>query len=56
MQNHHENTALLVMDMQNGIVSRFAENGEVLLPFQKALETARRHDIPLGASTACSAA
>ena len=47
MQNHHNNTALLVMDMQNGIVSRFAEDGKVLLPFQKAVEAARQHTIPV---------
>ncbi|ACV63546.1 isochorismatase hydrolase [Desulfofarcimen acetoxidans DSM 771] len=47
MQNHHNKTALLVMDMQNGIVSRFAGNGKVLLPFQKAVEAARRHSIPV---------
>ncbi|KLU62282.1 isochorismatase family protein YecD [Peptococcaceae bacterium CEB3] len=47
MQNHHNKTALLVMDMQNGIVSRFAENGEVLLTFQKAVEAARRHSFPV---------
>lgn len=47
MQNHQNKTALLVMDMQNGIVSRFAENGKVLLPFQKAVEAARRHSIPV---------
>ena len=35
MQNHHNKTALLVMDMQNGIVSRFAEDVKVLLPFQR---------------------
>ena len=47
MSNHHNKLALLVMDMQNGIVSRFAENGKVLLPFQKAVEAARRHSIPI---------
>ncbi|MGA9173855.1 MAG: cysteine hydrolase [Thermoactinomyces sp.] len=47
MQNHHDKTALLVMDVQNGIVSRFAENEKVLLPFQKAVEAARRHNIPV---------
>ena len=47
MQNHHGKTALLVMDVQNGIVSRFAENGKVLLPFQKAVEAARQHNIPV---------
>lgn len=38
-------TALLVMDVQNGIVSRFAEDKNVILPFQNAVEAARRHDI-----------
>lgn len=47
MQPHHDKTALLVMDVQNDIVSRFAENGKVLLPFQKAVEAARRHTIPV---------
>jgi nicotinamidase-related amidase len=41
----HENTALPIMDMQNGIVSRFGENEEFILPFQKALEAARRHNM-----------
>jgi nicotinamidase-related amidase len=48
MQNHNNKTALLVMDVQNGIVSRFAESGEnegFILPFQKALEAARRHNM-----------
>ena len=45
MQNHSEKTALLVMDLQNGIVSRFAEKEEVLVPFQKAVEAARQHNI-----------
>ncbi len=35
MQNHHNQSALLVMDMQNGILSRFAEDGKVLLPFYR---------------------
>jgi nicotinamidase-related amidase len=47
MQNQNKKTALLVMDLQNGIVSRFAENTEVLLPFQKAVEAARQHHIPV---------
>lgn len=41
----NENTALLIMDMQNGIVSRYAENEEVIRPVQKALEAARRHNM-----------
>lgn len=44
MQNK---AALLVMDMQNGIVSRFTENEEILLPFQKAVAAARKHAIPV---------
>ncbi|MGB8000476.1 MAG: isochorismatase family cysteine hydrolase [Anaerobacillus sp.] len=47
MKNREGKTALLMMDMQNGIVSRYAEKEEVLLPFQKALETARANDIPV---------
>lgn len=47
MQNHISKTALLLMDIQNGIVSRFGENTEVLLPFQKAVESARRNNIPV---------
>ncbi|MFD1677987.1 cysteine hydrolase family protein [Alicyclobacillus fodiniaquatilis] len=43
MQNSHGKTALLVMDVQNGIVSRFAENQEVLHPFEKAVAAARQH-------------
>ncbi|MCL6625253.1 MAG: cysteine hydrolase [Alicyclobacillus shizuokensis] len=43
----NRNAALLVMDVQNGIVSRFAENKEVLLPFQRAVEAARQHGIPV---------
>ncbi len=39
-------TALLVMDLQNGIISRLEENSkEVLLPFQKAIKAAREHSI-----------
>jgi nicotinamidase-related amidase len=47
MQNLSEKAALLVMDMQNGIVSRFVKNVEVLLPIQKAVESARKHNIPV---------
>lgn len=47
MQNQQINTALLVMDLQNGIVSRFAEDEIALNPFQKAVEAARRHSIPV---------
>lgn len=47
MQNQPINTALLVMDLQNGIVSRFAEQSELLLPFQKAVAAARQQNIPV---------
>lgn len=47
MNNHSEKAALLIMDMQNGIVSRFTENEEVLLQNQKALASAREHNIPV---------
>jgi nicotinamidase-related amidase len=47
MQNHYDQTALLVMDMQNVIVSRFAEKTNLLLPIQKAVEAARRNSIPV---------
>lgn len=46
MQNQQK-AALLIMDLQNGIVSRFADNMEVLHPFQKALQAAREHSIPV---------
>lgn len=39
--------ALLVMDMQNGIVSRFQDNLEMLRAVQKSVETARQHNIPV---------
>lgn len=47
MNHPNDRTALLVMDMQNGIVSRYVGNGDVLLPFRKAVEAARRHAIPV---------
>ncbi|MDP4106171.1 MAG: isochorismatase family cysteine hydrolase [Bacillota bacterium] len=47
MQNQNKKTALLVMDLQNGIVSRFGENTEVLHPFYKAVEAARQNNIPV---------
>lgn len=39
--------ALLVMDMQNGIVSRFDGQVEMLRAVQKSVEAARRHNIPV---------
>jgi nicotinamidase-related amidase len=47
MKNQNGKTALLVMDLQNGIVSRFAENTEILQPFQRAVEAARQNHIPV---------
>lgn len=47
MKNEHGKAALLVMDMQNGIVSRFAENEKVLHPVQKAVAKARENEIPI---------
>jgi nicotinamidase-related amidase len=41
------NTALLVMDMQNGIVERFADSTSVLEPFQAAISAARSADMPV---------
>lgn len=40
-------TALLVMDMQNAIVSRYVSEESALLPFQKAIMTARENGIPV---------
>lgn len=39
-------TALLIMDVQNGIVDRFA-GAEALAPIQTALQEARTHHIPV---------
>lgn len=47
MQNQNQKMALLVMDLQNGTVSRMAENPEILKPFQKAIEAARKNNIPV---------
>ncbi|RDI41859.1 cysteine hydrolase family protein [Falsibacillus pallidus] len=40
-------TALLVMDIQNGIVGNFAENPEVLIPIQDSVKAAREAEIPV---------
>lgn len=39
--------ALLVMDVQNGIVSRFAESAAAVAPFEKAVGAARANSIPV---------
>jgi nicotinamidase-related amidase len=41
------NSALLVMDVQNGIVERFAEAAEAMAPFQRAVAAARGAGIPV---------
>jgi nicotinamidase-related amidase len=38
-------TAFLVMDVQNGIVARFASAADALQPLQSALQTARAHGL-----------
>ncbi|WP_462411625.1 cysteine hydrolase family protein [Neobacillus sp. Marseille-QA0830] len=47
MQEHAEKTALLVMDIQNGIVSRYAEAKKLLHNIQEAIASARKHNIPV---------
>ncbi|NOU87270.1 isochorismatase family protein [Paenibacillus sp. LMG 31460] len=47
MQNSPSKSALLIMDMQNSVVSRFVDSEKALLPFQKAIEAARSHAIPV---------
>ncbi|OCT16383.1 isochorismatase [Paenibacillus pectinilyticus] len=47
MHNSQSKSALLVMDMQNSVVSRFVGNEKALLPFQQAIEAARSYGIPV---------
>ncbi|MEH7417980.1 isochorismatase family cysteine hydrolase [Neobacillus drentensis] len=47
MMKPNEKTALLIMDLQNGIVSRYLDKEDILVPFQKAVEAARENDIPV---------
>lgn len=47
MTNLLSKSALLVMDMQNSVVSRFVQNETALHPFQVAIEAARSHAIPV---------
>ncbi|GGE32875.1 hypothetical protein GCM10011391_09390 [Pullulanibacillus camelliae] len=48
MQKPSGNTALLVMDLQNGIASHLGDHlEEAIVPYQKAIKTAREHDIPV---------
>lgn len=45
MQKQTSKTALLVMDIQNAIVSRIGESTNVLVPIRKAVEAARQNNI-----------
>jgi nicotinamidase-related amidase len=48
MQNKNGKTALLMMDLQNGIIPRLGENlEESVLPYQKAIKAAREHSLPV---------
>jgi nicotinamidase-related amidase len=40
-------SALLLMDFQNGIVERYADRPEVMAPFQRAVNAARCAEIPV---------
>lgn len=42
-----ENTALLVMDMQNGIVNGLDDKDKIIEANQRAIEKARQQDIPV---------
>lgn len=41
------NPALLVMDLQNGIAKHLGDTEKVLLPYRKAVEAARKQEIPV---------
>lgn len=41
------NPALLVMDLQNGIAKHLGDSEKALLPYRKAVEAARKHEIPV---------
>ena len=43
----HSNTALLVMDMQVGIVKRFAQTGDILTLTSTTINAARAASIPV---------
>lgn len=47
MEQHTSNTALLIMDMQAGIVSRLPDAAPVISNTMKAIATARNHNIPV---------
>jgi nicotinamidase-related amidase len=47
MSDTHTKMALLVMDVQVGIVTRFAQAGDVLTPISAAITAARAASIPV---------
>ncbi|GHO71998.1 cysteine hydrolase [Ktedonobacter sp. SOSP1-52] len=47
MPDTHAHTALLVMDMQEGIVARLAQQRDVLTPVRTAIDAARGASIPI---------
>ncbi len=47
MEQVTQNTALLVMDMQAGIVNMYPDATEVLKQVNKAIAAARKHNIPV---------
>ena len=47
MPNTHSQTALLVMDVEENIVSRFAQTGDILKPIRTAIDAARAAAIPI---------
>ncbi len=47
MSDTRSQTALLVMDMQEGIVARLAQQGDVLAPVHTTIEAARAASIPV---------
>lgn len=48
MTDQKAKTALLIMDLQNGTVSRLGEGKEnVLIPFRRAVKAAREHSVPV---------
>ena len=47
MADTHSHTALLVMDMQEGIVARLAQQGDVLTPVHTAIDSAHAASVPV---------
>ncbi len=47
MSDIHVHSALLVMDMQEGIVARLAQQGDALTPVRTAIDAARGASIPI---------